>query len=97
MVIGEPHIKSYPLRDPNRLGSVILFQDYFRLRAILGQGQFGIVLLVNCLYNLPPVDQLTRMNHDPETEEQSAIKVITKAKLHKGELEILRSEAQILQ
>jgi hypothetical protein len=37
------------------------------------------------------------MNHDPETEEQSAIKVITKAKLHKGELEILRSEAQILQ
>lgn len=60
------------------------FNDFFKMRAILGQGQYGIVLLVQCIYS-------------QDKEEQSAVKVINKARLYPSELEIIRSEADILQ
>lgn len=85
MVIGEPKIHKYPSQCPKADTDSTLFRDYFRMRGIIGQGQYGVVLLVQCVYNPSNLE-----------EELSAIKVIYKSRLHNAELTVIRSEATIL-
>lgn len=55
------------------------------MRGILGQGQYGVVILVQCVSSSNTENEL------------SALKVIWKQRFNKDELSVIRSEATILQ
>jgi serine/threonine protein kinase len=57
------------------------FRDLYQCRGILGHGQYGVVLLV--LNNIE--------------KELRALKIVYKSRLSEEELEILRTESEILQ
>ena len=59
----------------------MLFRDLYKFKGILGQGQFGVVLLVTNIAD----------------NEKRALKIIYKSRLHEQEIEIIRSESEILQ
>ena len=69
---------SYPT-SPNQ-PPVTNFQSLYKLKGLLGQGAFGVVLLV----------------FNKHTEEESALKIINKSRLSSDAMEFLANEAHIL-
>jgi serine/threonine protein kinase len=69
---------NYPT-SPNQ-PPVTDFQSLYKLKGLLGQGAFGVVLLV----------------FNKHTEEESALKIINKSRLSSEAMEFLANEAHIL-
>jgi len=64
----------------------IKFGELFKLRGMLGQGTYGVVVMVQ--------DRLLLVNEDKV--ETYALKIINKAVLHAEEINIIRGESKIL-
>jgi serine/threonine protein kinase len=79
---GIEDLNTVVLGDPKMQQSQgVLFTDYFKLRGLIGKGQYGVVLLVLNILE----------------EALSALKIICKANLHQQEVSVIKSEALILQ
>ena len=84
----------------------VLFQDVFKFRGIIGQGQFGVVLLVQNVECASPTKKENfelhnyEINHavdEAKIKSYSALKVMHKNALHPDEVKVIRGEAKILE
>ena len=67
----------------------IKFSDLFKFRGLLGQGQYGMVIVVQDKF-----DCNVNQNCNPDT---TALKIINKQRLHPEQIAVIRGESKILQ
>lgn len=71
----------------------IRFGDIFRFKGLLGQGTFGVVMMVqDKIFDRSP----TPLDGDDSKRETYALKIINKRVLHPEEIKIIRGESKIL-
>lgn len=71
----------------------IKFSDIFKFKGLLGQGTFGVVMMVeDKIFDRSP----TPIDGDDSIKETYALKIINKSVLHPEEIKIIRGESKIL-